>query len=208
MANTMETSDKTVLVYKIRDSLYLNLTNACTARCFFCPRETNPVVKGYNLKLDKDPTASQVIDAIDDPSLYKEVVFCGFGEPTLRIDNVIEIARWLKKNNVYVRMNTNGHGNLINGRSIAGELVGLVDEVCVSLNTIDPDEYIRIVRPKWGKGTFNEVINFIKECRDVKIKVVVTAVGIPELDEKVFVEFVEKKLGVTVRIRPFDKLGS
>jgi len=194
------------LTYRIRKSLYLNLTSACTAECFFCPRKTDPKVKGYDLALWKDPDPEEVIRDIGDPEGYDEIVFCGFGEPLVRLDEVIAIARWLKDRKCRVRINTNGHGNLIHGRNVVPDLAGLIDEVSVSLNASDEEEYLRVVKPKFGKGTFQEVIRFIEECRELLPKVSVTAVAYPGFDAGRFKKLA-RGLGVPFRIRPYNILG-
>ncbi|HIA32332.1 MAG TPA: YchF/TatD family DNA exonuclease, partial [Nitrospinaceae bacterium] len=111
--------------YQIRNSLYLNLTTRCTADCSFCTRLTRPVVQGYNLKLNREPTAEEVWHSIDDCKKYDEIVFCGYGEPTLRLDIIKEVSKKIKEAGGKVRLNTNGHGNVINKRNILPELKGL-----------------------------------------------------------------------------------
>ena len=101
------------ITYPIRDSLYLNLTNRCTSSCVFCVRYYTDFVKGHNLRLKKEPGAKELIDAIGDPKRYKEIVFCGYGEPLIRLDVVKEVAKAVKKKGGSVRVDTNGHGNLI-----------------------------------------------------------------------------------------------
>jgi len=113
--------DEAAIVYPIRDSLYVNLTNRCTNHCVFCPRSTGPRVKGHWLGMDEDdePGAAAVIAAIGDPTAYDEIVFCGFGEPTLRLDVMLEVAKWVKGRGGRTRVNTNGHGDLIERAYVA-----------------------------------------------------------------------------------------
>jgi TatD DNase family protein len=203
----MEKEQKPTLVYEVREGLYINLTSACTAACWFCPREENPSLKGYTLSLTRDPNAQEVLSAIKEPTKYKEIVFCGFGEPTLRLKELVEVARKLKEKGVYIRLNTNGHGNLIHGRSIVPDLAGLIDEVSVSLNATSEEEYLQAVKPKFGPGTFVKVCEFILETKAVLPKVTVTAVAFPGFDSKKFKKFVAEKLGVDCRIRAHDQLG-
>lgn len=203
----MSSDKKPVLSYQISRSLYLNVTQACTANCFFCPREENPVVQGYDLKLDSDPTAEELIQSVGDPRLFEEVVFCGFGEPLLRLETVLEVARWLKGKKAYVRLDTNGHGNLIYNRPVASDLAGLVDEVCVSLNATNTYEYTKIMNPAWGETTFEKVIEFIMDCKKVIPKVVLTAVDFPGFDRESFEKFAEEDLRLPFRIRRYNELG-
>ncbi|RMD60338.1 MAG: YchF/TatD family DNA exonuclease, partial [Nitrospirae bacterium] len=107
------------IAYKIRNSLYLNITNRCTNACTFCIRFQNDYVKGHYLRLNHEPSFEEIIEAIGEYSGdYSEVVFCGFGEPLLRLDIVKDVAKWLKKRGVKVRINTNGQANLIHSRNI------------------------------------------------------------------------------------------
>ena len=133
------------IAYTIRNSLYINLTNRCSNACSFCMRETYPIVKGHHLGLKREPTADEVLKAIGDPSGYDEVVFCGYGEPTERLDVLITVARYLKSKGKRIRLDTNGHGDLINGRSIISELKGLIDTICISLNAETAENMKRYV---------------------------------------------------------------
>lgn len=195
------------LTYPIRNSLYINVTNACTAKCSFCPREDKPYVRGYNLRLTLDPTAEELMAAIDLPSPYEEHVFCGFGEPTLRLTTITTVARWLKEHGATVRLNTNGHGNLIHKRSIVPDLAACIDTVSVSLNATHAYEYNEIMNPAWGKRTFESVIEFINECRNNIPKVIITAVAFPGFDQSAFRTFVGEQLKLPWRIRAYDRLG-
>ncbi|SVB52534.1 uncharacterized protein METZ01_LOCUS205388, partial [marine metagenome] len=153
--------------YQIRNSLYLNLTTRCTADCSFCSRLTRPVVQGYNLKLDREPTAEEVWNSIDDCKKYDEIVFCGYGEPTLRLDTIKKVSKKIKEAGGKVRLNTNGHGNVINKRNILPELKGLVDSISISLNADTAEGYDRVVRPLPGirNGIYDRVKEFIEESK-------------------------------------------
>lgn len=89
--------DPPQIVYTMRNSLYLNITIRCNADCVFCDRKREAIVKGHNLKIEHEPTSQEVIEAIGDPTRYDEIVFCGYGEPTIRLDVVKEVARWVKE---------------------------------------------------------------------------------------------------------------
>ena len=58
-----------------------------------------------------------------------------------------------------IRINTNGMGNLINGRNIVPEIKGLVDCISISLNNPDKKEYFALVRSKFGENSFDEMID-------------------------------------------------
>jgi TatD DNase family protein len=193
------------VVYKIRDSLYLNITNRCTNKCGFCVKSRTSYVKGHNLRLEKEPTALQIIKAIQDPRAYKEIVFCGIGEPLLRLDIVKKVAAWIKRNGGTVRINTNGQGNLIHGRDIIPELQGIVDSISVSLDAEDAKKYEKICRPSI-KGSFEGVLSFIREAAKVIPEVKATVVKIPGVNIEKCRKIAEE-LGVELRVRDFDMVG-
>ncbi len=193
------------IAYKIRDSLYLNITNRCTNKCGFCVKSRTSYVKGHNLRLQKEPSALQLIKAIQDPREYKEIVFCGIGEPLLRLDVVKKVSAWVKKNGGRVRINTNGQGNLIHGRNILPELQGIVDSLSVSLDAEDAHKYEKICRPSI-KGSFEGVISFIREAAAVIPEVKATVVRVSGANiEKC--RKVAEGLGVELRVRDFDMVG-
>ena len=193
------------IVYKIRDSLYLNITNKCTNKCGFCVKSRTSYIKGHNLRLEKEPSALQVIKAIKDPKAYKEIVFCGIGEPLLRLDIVKKVSKWIKENGGKVRINTNGQGNLIHGKNILPELQGIVDSISVSLDAEDEKKYEKICKPAI-KGAFQGVISFIREAVKIIPEVKVTVVKIPGINiEKC--EKIAEDLGVELRVRDFDMVG-
>ncbi len=193
------------IVYKIRDNLYLNLTSACCNACNFCIRFDTAFVKGHNLNLDREPTAREIIDAIGDPKTYKEVVFCGLGEPTTRLDVLKETARWVKSQGGRVRLNTNGLGRLINGRDILPELQGLVDTVSVSLNAHNAEVYERLCRPSFNNA-YEEVLSFIRDAKGIIGDVIVTVVDIEGVDIEACKE-IAQRLGARFRLRRLDSVG-
>ncbi|MCA9772231.1 MAG: YchF/TatD family DNA exonuclease, partial [Myxococcales bacterium] len=140
------------IAYRIRNSLYLNLTNRCTLACTFCPKFTDFMVKGHYLRLRGNPSFDEVVEAMGDFSDVSEVVFCGFGEPTQRLDLVKEVARYVHDHGKRVRLNTDGLGRLVHGRDILPELAGLIDAVSVSLNAQSAEVYDRICPSKYRGG--------------------------------------------------------
>jgi TatD family-associated radical SAM protein len=191
------------IAYKIGDSLYLNITNRCTNKCVFCIRDKAKLFNSkHDLWLKKEPSAKEIIEAIGDPSKYTEVVFCGYGEPLIRLDTVIEVSRWLKEKGAKVRIDTNGHGNLIHKRNIVPELKGLVDSISISLNAGDREEYDEICRPDFGEDAFDAIIEFTRECREYIPNVELTVVGLPKVKVKEAKKIADD-LGVTFRVRTY-----
>lgn len=205
------------IAYRIRNSLYLNLTNACTDRCVFCALSdeqfwkgegTSPFVKGHHLRMASDPSAEEVLADAGDPSGYEEIVFCGYGEPAIRLKVLTEVGRRLKEKGArWIRLNTNGHGNLIHKRPIAADLKGVVDEVSVSLNTSDARQYVEICRPVYGLETYDSIKEFIRQCRDAGLKVVATVVAMPGVDVEQCRRVAVEELKVGYRVRTYDDVG-
>jgi TatD DNase family protein len=197
--------EKGEITYKIRDNLYLNITNRCTNRCSFCIRFQSDYVKGHNLRLSHEPSEEELKAAIGDPSQYKEIVFCGYGEPLMRLDLIKSLAAWIKQNKGKVRINTNGHGNLIHGRNILPELKGIVDSMSISLDAHDEETYERICRPKF-QNAYKEIIRFIREAKEYIPNVQVTVVTLDGVDIEKCRKIAEE-LGVRLRVRRLDVVG-
>lgn len=201
-------SDNPRIAYKIRNSLYLNITNQCTNHCIFCERETDPFVQGHNLRLNREPTMEELWKEIENQTGYDEIVFCGYGEPTLRLSLILELSKKIKGNRGKVRLNTNGHGNLIHKRNILPELVGLIDTISVSLNAESGKRYNEICHPGYENNTFEEVKNFIKESKKYIPVVIATIVGIPgQVDVEECKRIAEEELGVEFRERSYNVVG-
>ncbi len=193
------------IVYKIRDSLYLNITNRCTNKCSFCIRYQSDFVKGHNLRLESEPTEKELESAIGDPSRYSEVVFCGYGEPLLRLDVVKSVAAWVKERGGKVRINTNGQGNLINKRNILPELKGLVDSLSISLDAQDEETYNRICGSSFSNA-FAGVIDFIRVACNYIPDVQATVIDIEGVDVDKCRQITDD-LGVKLRVRELDVVG-
>ncbi len=197
-----------VIAYPIRDSLYLNITNRCSDNCSFCIRNYSDVVKGHNLKLDHEPAFEEIIKSVDAYShkKFKEIVFCGYGEPLLRLDLILKVSSYLKEKGFYIRINTNGTGNLIHKRSVVPDLAKVIDEICVSLNVEESEKYYQICRPEFGKDTFEEVKKFVLECKKMIPKISVTYLNLPQVDLNRCRQLA-KELGVDFRIREYNVVG-
>lgn len=194
-------------VYKIRNAIYINTTTGCTNDCTFCVRFFDDFVKGYNLRIAHDPTVAQTLAALDAYSYdAREIVFCGMGEPTMRLDFIKEVARVIKEKQKAVRIDTNGHANIINKRNVLPELAGLVDAVCVSLNAPTEELYNTICQPHFAGHVFRDVTDFILEAKKVIPKVVISYVDVPEVDS-VAMEALAAELGVECRCRHYNRVG-
>ena len=204
----MVRGEKPRIAYWLNNSLYLNITNRCSNDCWFCFRNFKQGVGGFNLKLEREPTTAEVKTELEYALPLKrwgEVVFCGFGEPTVRLDVLLEVARWMRKRGVSVpiRVDTNGHGYALNkGRDVVEELQGAgVNKVSISLNGHDEASYAENCRPQF-EGGFAAVLEFIKKAKKAGLDVEVSAVRMPEVDmEKVGA--VAESLGVPLRIRDY-----
>jgi len=193
--------------YRIRNSLYLNITNRCTNACTFCAKREDYHVKGHYLKLPGEPTVEEILAEAGDPTRYDEIVFCGFGEPLLRIEDVKSIAKVLKAKGAKVRVNTDGLANLVHGRNILPELSGLVDALSVSLNAPDAETYSRICPNRYGAASFPAILDFLREAPKHVPSVVATAVALPDLDHDAVRRLVDSIEGVAFRLRPFAEVG-
>jgi len=198
---------KGAIAYSIRDSLYLNITNRCTNSCVFCPKTKGSYyVKGYDLRIEAEPSADEVISAAGDLTRYREVVFCGYGEPLLRLDIVKEVASYVKSKGVRVRIDTDGLANLVHGRNILPELAGIVDAISVSLNAPDPETYRKLCPSRFGDDAFQHVVDFIREAKKYIPDVTASVVSLPGLDIESCRRIAEE-LNVKFRVREFNNLG-
>ncbi len=203
----MEKSE--TILYPYHDSLYVNLTNRCPCACVFCLRQTmDGVGESGPLWLDHEPSFEEVREAFEkfDLDQYREIVFCGFGEPTEAFDVLKETAAYVKeKYSKPVRLNTNGLGSLINGRDIVPELKGLVDTVSISLNTPDRETYLRNVRPAFGIDSYEAMLGFAAECASVIPRVVLSTVSTTlTAEEEARCAEICESIGAAYRIRPFE----
>ena len=193
------------VVYWSENNLYLNITNRCSNNCYFCFRNFIRGVWGFNLKLHKEPTPNEIIKNLQrviTQRHWKEVVFCGFGEPTERLDCLLDVTRWIKNYHTsLVRLNTNGQAYLLNpGREVLNELkkAGL-DKVSVSLNAHNEEVYNKICKPKF-ENAFESVLGFIEEATR-NFDTEITVVTIPEADIKKLKKTVgEEKVKFRMRI--------
>ena len=203
------------LLYFLDGKPYINMTNACTNACVFCVRNQKEDVQGAKLWLDCDNTKAQ--DVINQIELNKqkilnnsEIVFCGYGEPLIRLEEVIKIAKYLKENypNLKIRVNTNGHANAIFKRNVSDELAPYIDDISVSLNGENEEVYNKISNPKI-ENAYEEVKRFIRACVEAKIKTTASVVAnVPNYPIDVErCALIAKSLGAKFRSRDFIPNG-
>lgn len=197
------------ILYKVHNNLYVNLTNRCPYACTFCLRQSmDKIGESNSLWLKKEPSFEEVVAEFSrfDVEKFDEVVFCGFGEPTEAFDVLIKVAAFVKeKYNKKIRINTNGAGNLINGRDIVPEMQGLIDVVSISLNQPNKEKYNAMVRSKFGAQSYDAMIAFAEECTKYLPEVVLTTVDTTIThEEEAECEKICKKIGAKYRIRPWE----
>lgn len=198
------------IVYRFQKALYINLTNRCPNACVFCLKTKFAMrFDKYDLNLcGQEPSAEEVITALKKEMTQepvKEIVFCGYGEPTMRLNVLLETAAKIKQlyPNIKLRLNTIGLGSLLNGRDISGELAKNIDEISVSLNSPDKEEWQKIVRPKteYAAQGYQAMLDFVKACAQ-KVNTVVSIVDKQNIDvaktQKLALE-----LGAKLRIREY-----
>lgn len=198
------------ITYPVKTGIYVNMTNRCPCACTFCLRHNGEGVYGSDsLWLDREPTVQEVCDSLDkwDLSQYTEIVFCGYGEPTERLDDLLAVAAYIKgKSNIPLRINTNGLADLIHGESVAHKLKGLIDTVSVSLNATDAETYNAVVRPKFGLPSYEAMLKFTADCVGVVPNVVMTVVDVvTSPEEQARCREICESIGATLRIRPYEE---
>lgn len=198
-----------VILYEVHDNLYVNMTNKCPCSCTFCLRQDRDQMnESGSLWLDREPSVQEVKDEFlkFDMSKYGEVVFCGFGEPTERLADLLEVAQYVKdKYGMKTRINTNGLSDLIWERDTAPDFKGKIDTVSISLNTPDKEEYYKLTRNKFGLEAYDALLKFAGNVKKYVTTVVMTTVEttISKEEEKQCADIC-KELGVSYRIRPFE----
>jgi TatD family-associated radical SAM protein len=193
--------------YQIDNNLYLSITDRCTLECAFCPKTLGDMmVKGYDLSFNHRPTAEEIIASIDDPSRYDEVVFCGYGEPTMRLNVLLEVARHVKKLGGRVRVNTDGLSNLVHKHDTLPELGECVDALSVSLNGQNTEVYDRHCRPNLP-GSYEAMLDFLARAPEFIADVTATAIDGLEGVDIPACEAIAKRLGVKFRRRMLNQVG-
>ncbi|MCM1047401.1 MAG: TIGR04100 family radical SAM protein [Clostridiales bacterium] len=198
-----------VILYEVHDNLYVNMTNRCPCACTFCLRQTKDEMNNSgSLWLEHEPSVEEVIAEFDkfDMTKYKELVFCGFGEPTERLEDLLKVAEYAKsKFNILIRLNTNGLSDLIYDKDTSPMFEGLVDTISISLNTPNSEEYLKLTQSKFGIQSHEAMLRFAGNVRKYVPNVVLSTVEttISKEEEQQCREICDR-IGVTYRIRPFE----
>lgn len=197
------------ILYEVHHNLYINLTNQCPCACVFCLRKTKDELNhSGSLWLDHEPSIQEVMDEFKkfDISKYEELVFCGFGEPCERLDDLLLLAAYIKKSyNKPIRVNTNGLADLMYGKDTTPLFYGLVDTISISLNTPNAQKDYELTRNKFGMESFDAMLKFAENVKKYVPKVIFTTVDttLTKEEEGQCAEICEK-IGVTYRIRPWE----
>lgn len=196
---------KMTISYELNNALYVNVTNRCTNECVFCLRHEKSSVNGVdNLWLEREPSQEEIVCDIlkRDLKNYDELVFCGYGEPTYRFYDIIEVAKRIKKeSDIPIRINTNGHGNFIHKKDVTPLLENVIDTVSVSLNAVSSEKYDEICQPLF-KDAYNEMLDFAKKSRRYS-QVVLSIVDILPAQEIEIAKEIANKIGAELRVRPY-----
>lgn len=198
------------VVYEVKGGLYVNLTNRCPCACRFCIRSNGEGAYGSDpLWLEREPTRREVIDAIEaaNPSTYSEIVFCGYGEPTERLDDLVEIAQHLKTKypSLPIRLNTNGLSDLMAGEPTAHRFKGCIDVISISLNASTAEKYREMCRPRFGLKSYEAMLNFTSQVREFVPEVVMSIVATSATPEAEIAacRAICDRLGVSLRVRTY-----
>lgn len=193
--------------YTLHGNRYLNVTNRCSLRCEFCPKFNDEwTVQHYPLRLNHEPGTEEIIAAVGNPEDYREIVFCGLGEPTLRLYTLLDVATRLRLRARRIRINTDGLANLVYGRDVTPDMDGLIDALSISLNAQNADVYNRHCRPKLP-GSYEAMLDFVKRAREFIPDITLTAIdGLSGVDIAAC-DRIARDLGVNFRRRVLDVVG-
>lgn len=191
------------LTYRVGSGLYINLTNRCSNQCAFCIRlYSNSVGDAESLWLEREPSREEILDDIQKHDLtgYGEIVFCGYGEPTERLEDLLWLCGQIKRIcDLPIRVNTNGHASLIAGYDAAPMFAGLVDKLNISLNAASPDEYNKLCKPAFGSETYQGLLDFAEKVKSHVPEVVLSIVeGTTDTEA---CRKVAEEMGLPLRVR-------
>lgn len=190
-------------VYQVGGKNYINLTNRCNNACDFCIRQNKVGIPGFSLWLEKEPEAGEVIAQLDAAG-RGDVVFCGYGEPTLRLDVLKEVAAYVKSYGGKVRVNTNGLANREYGRDVVPELENLVDVMSISLNEASAEKYDAVCHSIYGPAAFDEMLDFARRCAGTRMDTVLSVVDVISPEDIAVCREIAEKMGARLRVREYS----
>lgn len=169
------------ITYAVENGLYINMTNQCTNCCDFCIRNNGDGAYGSDsLWLEREPTKEEVFAAVEaaEPLRYREIVFCGYGEPTCRLEDMLYVCREIRRKypQLPIRLNTNGHASLLQGHDVAPQFAGCFDVISISLNAPTAEEYDAICHSQYGPAAFDGMFAFAKAVSQYVPQVVFSVV--------------------------------
>ena len=198
----------TDILYTLGRGLYVNLTNKCPCRCTFCIRaNTDSVGSADNLWFEHEPGLEQIMEAFRQVKLeeYDELIFCGYGEPTCALDNLLAVCRYVRSvSRIPIRLNTNGLADLINKKKTAPLLNGLVDTVSVSLNAPDAAKYNALVQPSFGERSFEAMLQYARDCKKEVPQVVFSVVDVMPKEDIEACRRLADREGIPLRVRTYS----
>ena len=196
------------ITYAAGSAIYVNMTNRCPCACTFCLRQNKDYVfDSDSLWLEREPTVKEVCDSVDtwDLTKYSEIVFCGYGEPTERLFDLLEVAKYIRaKSDIKIRINTNGLADLIWNKPTASSLEGLIDTVSISLNATNKEDYLKVVNPKFGIQSYDAMLSFTKDCVKYVPRVFMSVVDVvTSKEEQELCKKICESVGATLRVREY-----
>ena len=197
------------ITYEVGDGLYVNVTNRCTNSCDFCIRNNGDGAYGSDsLWLEREPSVEDILDSIFSRDLgkYTEIVFCGYGEPSVRLSDVCTVAKEIKRRGVQlpIRINTNGQSDLIHSRNTAPDYAGLFDTVSISLNTPNSQKYVDICHPVYKEKAFSAILTFAQNVKNYVQNTMFSLVRDFLTEEEISeCERISRAIGVQLKLRDY-----
>ena len=190
-------------VYDFEGKTYLNITNRCNNDCTFCVRNHADGIADDPLWLDKEPTAEDVIAVLEGWEISEEVVFCGFGEPTMNLDALLKVAKYLKGLGRKTRLNTNGLANIQHGRDVVPALAEVIDSVSISLNEASAEKYDAVCRSDFGLDAYDAMLDFTAKCVKAGMDTKLSVVDVISKEDIEKCREIAEKVGAVLRVREY-----
>jgi len=190
-------------VYDFEGKTYLNLTNRCNNACTFCVRNHADGIADDPLWLDKEPIAEDVIAVLETWEISDEVVFCGFGEPTMNLDALLKVAKYLKELGKKTRLNTNGLANMQHGRDVVPEIARVIDSVSISLNEASAEKYDAVCKSDFGLDAYDAMLDFTEKCVKAGIDTKLSVVDVISKEDIEKCKEIAAKVGAELRVREY-----